>query len=269
MNATLKYATRFALAVSLFLFAVAPYPGEGSAGEVVSPVLVGTVWEATDGGTLLGGLSEGKPVDIFHGLSIEGAPLAAGSGCPDVGENPSVTTPLLQRDLPLVFYTLSGEELGSGTVESVAFMCMEVNGQAMLSPRLANVKAKKREYEGPWLGLATAMPFAPVPTEKKESADGSFAFEAKGGQLRVVFSKVLSEGEELFTAVLHHNSQERKLFDLPAGEAEEGIAAGFIDIAADGSPEFLFVSEGPAGRMAIYPVGKGAEAARWIVDTGE
>ena len=269
MNATLKYATRFVLAAGLFLFTVVVCPGEGSAGEVVSPVLMGTVWEGTDGGTLLGGLSEGEPVDIFRGLFIEGAPLAAGSGCPDVGENPSVTTPLLQRDQPLVFYTLSGEELGSGTVESVAFMCMEVNGQAMLSPRLGNVKAKKREYEGPWLGLRAAMPFAPVPTEKIASADGGFAFEAKGGTLRVVFSKVLLEGEEFFAAVLHHNGQERKLFDLPVGEAEEGIAAGFIDIGADGSPEFLFLSEGPAGRMAIYPVGKGVEAARWIVDTGE
>ena len=264
-----NFKRKMLLIMSLFSMFTVALPAGSFAGESSSPVLAGSAWDGSGGGTLLGGLQGKEPVDIFHGLTVKGKPLVAEDGCPDLGENPAVTTPLLKNGQALAFYTLAGEELGTATVENVEFMCMEVSGQSMLTPLLGNVVVKKKNHDGPWLGLAAGTQFGPVPTEKKDLPDGSFAFEAESGALRVVFSRFQDQDEELFMATLHHKGKEKKLFDLPVGEVDEGLAGGFVDIGADGSPEFFFMSQGPAGRVAVYATGSDSDAAQWFLDTGE
>ncbi|MDL2267065.1 hypothetical protein LJC46_03645, partial [Desulfovibrio sp. OttesenSCG-928-G15] len=236
-----------------------------------SPLLYGESWDAQHGGMIVGGFDSEAAVDIFFTpIQVGDGLLRDGeAGCPQVEEGTKARTKLLPSGTQLRYFTVNGEQIATATSAEIGFLCLEASGQVLLNPELTNVRAAQDGYTGPFLGMRSDVQFAGVPTKRAKNKDGSLSFTPARDDTSIVFHKVHEDDKDLLSGILRLSDEEREIFRIPF-IAEDKMKAAFIDLNADGALEFLLVTEGPAGVVAVFDAAViGESNLLFLVDLGE
>lgn len=211
-------------------------------------------------GTLLGWISESGTLDRGESPLTVGArnDVRVGEDClsSDSEEDLKARSELLPAGTPLVFLSMDGAELGRGvTAPTMSYICWEANGETELFPDMAELSGLDTDYEGMFIGVHADVAVAPVVTERSEPDDTTIVFAAPDHDIRVVFTKEVIKTadtpqiEQRMTLV--QGGQTYDLGNMLFEEPEE-IDGAFIDLHADGKPEFLCEAVGVAGSIALY-----------------